>query len=1170
MALEKEVNDRREARRKSLANRRVSFAAEATLHTFHEVEYLQDSTTSTDSTRRASSIAGRSPAPQADAPDSPSTPQEQAAEVVPESPANQRDLHQKKRRRSSAGATLDFNNEADNTVSSTVYDSDSGDDVVVENGDEMSTSGSDSDEGDGTMVTVDGDEMTSASVASARTTSSIESTSGLDEVLRLASQRAGSQAEESRRNQVLDDDEEAVPAILGWGKKAAVAPSVARPAPLPQTADAMEEADESAMDMDMTQAAGGIIRSSNVSPPRNQDDDMSMDVTKAFGGIIPTPKAHNPPEFDAEDAAMDEETMEFTTAVGGIRAPQGIDEDQLDSEGNEDMSMELTSVIGGVLGTGATQQSKRQTRRRTIKESDGDDTAMDITVGLGKIWSSNQPERNGDGDATMGMEMTTALGGILPPASPSRARSEARKMMEQEVDQPDAAFTTTPATVHKSPARHGRPTPAKDGNAATASPGLAAFHGKGLRRTPQSKPVTTGTQRRKSPPKQAAETQQPETPVQSSPMRSPKRQSPSPKRQSSPASKSPLKSAPASAGASSVFQQDPSTGAATPRVVLTPQKRRLSGIGIDRPGLGSPKVAQLFDRRESIGDSSSGFVLGAHRGNARKVAFQDPRAMELEVDKERRDEDDKENRRKILEREADGQDDRDATLNLKEMIQNLSPKKNPLKGRKSLHVGSAKGVLGKRPVELDDEEEERDGVKRLKGHQGSPVKNVRLQQPPSKAETTGRVTRSRKTLEADIVTPTITSPTKATSPKGQGRFRDAEADLGSHPIDFAAAQPVDEMDIPDDGEEHIHLQDFLNMTSIRFMELTTTKRRHTVAPAPKRNSAGASIDDVSFEKCVVASVCTVPMLELYQHSCRELKKYISEGRAIVKEIETDTFETNPPLFREYISASPEFRVLMDNQFKNVKSHARLLSKAMWYEWRMKLQDSLKEGLLKTRETLANDDALFSEQQRLLDSGLPAFVEYLEALQQEQNDLETAARELADCDPEELQAARSELTAIDEELEAKKAKIAELRAELERTDSSIGDAKASKQASLEEIQAAEKIREECRGWSSEEISSLKGERSRQEHTRKHANLLQHASKPSRRSTVGRSRAVRARRFLWRTFARLSWFSTPRPSSRDSPTPPSTSGTLAAAKTGMPDPRRSRWISSCSSPGITCGG
>ena len=66
------------------------------------------------------------------------------------------------------------------------------------------------------------------------------------------------------------------------------------------------------------------------------------------------------------------------------------------------------------------------------------------------------------------------------------------------------------------------------------------------------------------------------------------------------------------------------------------------------------------------------------------------------------------------------------------------------------NMGSARGLLGKRPLELDsdDDNEDRDGIKRLKGHQSSPVKNVRLHAPPSKAETTGRLTRAnRRSLE---------------------------------------------------------------------------------------------------------------------------------------------------------------------------------------------------------------------------------------------------------------------------------------------------------------------------------------------------------------------------------------------------------------------------------------
>jgi hypothetical protein len=97
-------------------------------------------------------------------------------------------------------------------------------------------------------------------------------------------------------------------------------------------------------------------------------------------------------------------------------------------------------------------------------------------------------------------------------------------------------------------------------------------------------------------------------------------------------------------------------------------------------------------------------------------------------------------------REVDNQEyleEKDATINLKEMIESLTPKKKKLNGRKSLHVGAAKGILGKRPVELDDDEEDEDS-KKVEGQRGSPVKNVKLPGPPSKVETTGRITRTNR------------------------------------------------------------------------------------------------------------------------------------------------------------------------------------------------------------------------------------------------------------------------------------------------------------------------------------------------------------------------------------------------------------------------------------------
>lgn len=1110
--LEKEVKDRREARRKSLANRRVSFAAEATLHTFHEIDFMQDSTTSTESTRRASSSTAHHPDPATASPeaaDPPSTPPEQE-DLVPDTPEHQRDLHQKKRRRSSTGSTLNFRDRDDDTIASTVYSSDSdATDGVIETHEEiLSDSGSDSDD-DGTTMDLDVDEITGTSIASARsnwTERSVDSDNDtLDSALRLAQRQAQTQS--------IDEEEEIIPSF-GWAKKPAPAQRELPQAQANQNQSGLShvnkqniDQDEAEgtemdmdMDMDMTHVMGGIIKS-NGSEQDLLEEEMSMDVTRALGGIIPQQAAHlrqrsSSPANDNDASAIEDATMEMTMALGKIRQSQASQDNLIELESNadyEDMSMELTSVIGGVLASKQAAPGGRKslsTRRRTMID---DESTMDMTVGLGRIFPAipAQETTNNAEDATMGMDMTTAIGGIIGYPSLPESRTLAKQMMEEEADQNDG----TPVAADSPSKRRLSTLVSTTSTPDFESLGLSACQGKGLRHSTAQRQQSSSPMRLSSPAKSSSPFKEltPKSKPMSSPLKTP------PARRSATKSVSPsrpmiLESAtPRSAHRShqrspqriSLFQQDPSTGVSTPKHVLTPQKRRLSGLGVDRPGLGSPKVAQIMDRRGSIGEAAHDFVPGkAGRG----VSFADPRIIENEVDQERQDEEDRENGRKILEREANG-DDENSTATLKDMISSMSPKKTksvPLRGRKSLHVGSAMGLLGKRPAELDEDDEGDDsaGVKRFKGHQGSPVKNIRLNAPPSKAETTGRLTRSsgRILAETDGNTSTPTTslspkkPSTASSPQATGKFKDVE-DQPTNTFSFEEPPRLAELNIPDDDEEHIHLQDFLNMTSIRFMELTTTKRRHTQAPGTLQDSTLHIEDDISLERCVIAGACTVPMLELYQHSCRELKKYISEGRRIVREIEMETFEDNPPLFKEYISATPDFKILMDNQFKNVKTHARLLSKAMWYEWRMKLQDGLKEGLIKIAEGMDDDERFLQKEEELLQSILPELIKKFESLEVENENLQAIAQEIADCDPEDLQQARLELVEVDSHIAAKVRQIEELQQSLRETESATEDVAKRKQFCAASIEEAEQIREECRGWTSNEINSLKGKLSR---------------------------------------------------------------------------------------------
>ena len=174
-----------------------------------------------------------------------------------------------------------------------------------------------------------------------------------------------------------------------------------------------------------------------------------------------------------------------------------------------------------------------------------------------------------------------------------------------------------------------------------------------------------------------------------------------------------------------------------------------------------------------------------------------------------------------------------------------------------------------------------------------------------------------------------------------------------------------------------------------------------------------------------------------------------------------------------MSAAPDVKIIIDNQFKNVKIHARLLSKAMWYEWRMKLLEGLKDGLLQINKGMDEDDQSLSQQEVLLQPVLPDLVKEHENLEAELQTLQARADELASCDQEELIDARNALGVVEEELDAKQKMIEDLQHQLRAKETSIESVVEQKQEYLEEIKEAEKVQGQCRGWSAAEVITLHG-------------------------------------------------------------------------------------------------
>jgi kinetochore protein Spc7/SPC105 len=351
----------------------------------------------------------------------------------------------------------------------------------------------------------------------------------------------------------------------------------------------------------------------------------------------------------------------------------------------------------------------------------------------------------------------------------------------------------------------------------------------------------------------------------------------------------------------------------------------------------------------------------------------------------------------------------------------------------------------------------------------SPVKRVVASTPKAQA-TPKKTTTPTKTPKK---TPKKTSTPRSATPRKCGRVGFSVEEKGEEVVEA----DVENADESLDEVERIQLQEFLNMTNIRFMDLTTTKRRHTGHPgaegkfAPEYNEE----EDIppSLEANVAAAACTIPMLTMYQHSCHEMKNYIAGGRDDLRTLEAEVYESQPPLFREYMSAPPDERAIMDNQFKNMKTNARLQSKAGWHAWRSQLLNDLKAGLLQSTADFDMDDALLSKQEELLNATLPDLVSYGEELESRRVQLQERADELSSVDLDELEATRERLVAADAEIEEKSRLLAELQREFAEKEAHVEAVIERKAECLEEIKKAEHVREEYRGWSASEVTILKG-------------------------------------------------------------------------------------------------
>lgn len=1124
--------ERKAARRKSMANRRVSFAPEATLHTWDVIEYMRDHTTSTEaseSTRRASGITRNSSSSPGSEP--PSTPPEQSSSPA-QSPAHQRDLHQKKRRRVSAVPPMNFNN-PDDLESSMI--SGSSEVSGSEEEEEGESEGEDEDEdATGTAMSLDMGDNSLLSTTDSEASSS--SSARLERNLRDAANAAGTRGieyDEAYEEDLGDESmeiagDEVTNAFKPWAQRQA------GDADVPIGSATMDQENVNPFSPAFQASAAGMLkpRYSTIAEEgeeeegeeEEEDDDMSMDVTRAVGGILQA--RTNDPESSPMDG---DGTMDFTQAVGKIN---GNMQAQSPTRGAQKRRRSTTEA--GSPGFPAAQQSKR--RRSSMARSSMGDETMDLTIAMGAVHESGSPVKTDRrrsvarrrssgvaseaGEATMeftqaiggvhtssresiqslgededlSMELTTAFGGVqaaeraaaqeLPstpqepgsPAALAAAANTTPKDQERFRDVPDSGVrkSLTPVLQKEASQSVEKPKSAKSSSARTrkssspakSSPVRQKTEVKQLRLTrsaTKEKPVALA---KGSPLKNEVsypELPTPDAPIHqlgTTPLVSPSRhetervddearaylyaqvQDPEP----SPSVEKQLRSTP-----TKHVEHVPK--AETPLQATSPQRKSLSPRRALAPKVATPEPSNA---KAATPKSPTPKLVTPKAATPKTVT---PRAATPKTATP------KDATPQVATPKASkaGKSTTPKTASAKKsLLQEIDGITNPTTPQETQTPVVATPVHETTPLARAAPEEAFREATKL-------ANSIKLMSTPRK-ETLKSLTPKKHTPKKQVSPMKRPTPAGKPTPRTRSGAQKSPAQQLSDDIFKLKLQPAVE-------KQQIRLQEFLDAASIRFMDLTTTKRRMTYAPTPskrRRSDAGdASETEVTLEGAVVAAACTEPEKELFSHACHELKRYIHEGKGAIKELEAETFQDTPHLIQAYMSATPDTKMAIDAQLRDMKTHARLRSKEMWYGWRSQLLDELMHVLQGIAEGLLKDDEILQAREEIISKVLPQMAEKQVALQQDAEQLQTEVNATSDKEKEELEAARARISSVDAQLEEKRSIFEELQYDVQEQEEIGENLRETKEEFAAAIQEAERVRESYRTISMDEINALKG-------------------------------------------------------------------------------------------------
>ncbi|KIJ21478.1 hypothetical protein PAXINDRAFT_159567 [Paxillus involutus ATCC 200175] len=267
---------------------------------------------------------------------------------------------------------------------------------------------------------------------------------------------------------------------------------------------------------------------------------------------------------------------------------------------------------------------------------------------------------------------------------------------------------------------------------------------------------------------------------------------------------------------------------------------------------------------------------------------------------------------------------------------------------------------------------------------------------------------------------------------------------------------VEEGDPGDDDGPQVSVEQFFEMTGIRFMDEIAAPRRSTIHPSALRPSRRASTEgDIPLAEYVVAMAVDVPQLELYTHVSKDLQAWIERIKEIYKEAEEEALKMTPQLFQEFVTADESGQAELLHQLKLIKVHNHAQAKSEWYDWKTQWVEQLYQKADEGFENMEADAKLLEGIIRQTQDMVPTLQREYDQLMEELAKEKAEVAELEGCDQDYLNELKVTIAEQGVELDTFRADVEEATAKLDRLHEKLDEVETQKKETASAIEKAER-------------------------------------------------------------------------------------------------------------------